>query len=804
MTPSSSTPFSFSSSRELRLYERLSHFISPGSAAMYRDAHRLLAETTPYASTTHLVVHLFREIESAVRHVLLPYDYVPNGEQDVTEASPPPSGATDQTGSVEKQPVQEGPSTSPPSPVDSSGTASDETQPEQGENHKQEIEAIVARYHLPSSLTKTWTAVVLRSRTGAGFAEYAHRDALAMPRPRDAVFDQAIQQFEAVLEQVMEAFERRSFHIFSLLDRLLAKTQPGRRDANLFLNRVPPNRVTYAYFFSRLEHPNWLTLLARKGVFAPPPMGLEEGRVYYDLWPQADYLKRMAANPSAQAQVLSLLLAASRSENPFVQRAIVEIGTLLPAPLAAQIAPLVKRWFDQPDPHASASFVIPFFVPFLEHLVQGSEGPAALDLFDAILTRMGERDAYTERWEYEQLLMRSQSLFVATDPHAFLHALCRLLEREVYQHFVRYRTLEETDTTVQTRAQEASTLWQRTIGASGQSSPPGTDAPLHLLVTTIRQTAEQAITAQALTLPQVVSLLGTHPGNIFRRLALYTLSRFAPRDPALVRTWLMNRSLFNNPDMRPEYLLLVRAGLPMLTSEEQETLLQWIKEGPDAPLLQWPWYTAQGVQETPTEELIQLRKAQWQWRWLEEVGDALPPTWQPYYGELANTMGSQQTSTSGEEGRLQNWPGALSVEAYQAMPLDQFLAELEGSAAEPGSRPAGLLSLLSTLISDAPTQFAVRADLFQEQSPEVVTAALRGFTQAIIRRHSFDWSRLFPLCASTLEQRLPPVEEGEASPKQINPAWAEASTEVAVLLETTFRLSRASLSLAWQEDLMRT
>ena len=42
---------------------------------MYRDAHRLLAETTPYASTTHLVFHLFREIESAVRYVLLPYDY---------------------------------------------------------------------------------------------------------------------------------------------------------------------------------------------------------------------------------------------------------------------------------------------------------------------------------------------------------------------------------------------------------------------------------------------------------------------------------------------------------------------------------------------------------------------------------------------------------------------------------------------------------------------------------------------------------------------------------------------------------
>jgi hypothetical protein len=198
--------------------------------------------------------------------------------------------------------------------------------------------------------------------------------------------------------------------------------------------------------------------------------------------------------------------------------------------------------------------------------------------------------------------------------------------------------------------------------------------------------------------------------------------------------------------------------------------------------------------------LIQLRKTQWQWRWLEEVGDALPPTWQPFYDELAKTVGSQQTSTLEEEGGHQSWPGALSVEAYKAMPLDQFIDELQSSAAESGGRTAGLLPLLSTLISDTPTRFVEQADLFQEQSPEVVTAALRGFTQAIIGKHSFDWSYLLSLCAWTIEQRFLSIEEEEGSPR-INPAWAEASKEVSVLLETTFRLSRASLSPAWQETL---
>lgn len=45
------------------------------------------------------------------------------------------------------------------------------------------------------------------------------------------------------------------------------------------------------------------------------------------------------------------------------------------------------------------------------------------------------------------------------------------------------------------------------------------------------------------------------------------------------------------------------------------------------------------------------------------------------------------------------------------MTLDQFIAEFQRPAAEPGSRTAGLLPLLSTLISDTPTRFAEQADL---------------------------------------------------------------------------------------------
>jgi hypothetical protein len=77
--PSSAGPgapqFRFSSPRQERIHRRLA-LIGQGLADFYRDACRLMADSS-WRTTTHLVAHCFREIESAIRDVLLPHDYQP-------------------------------------------------------------------------------------------------------------------------------------------------------------------------------------------------------------------------------------------------------------------------------------------------------------------------------------------------------------------------------------------------------------------------------------------------------------------------------------------------------------------------------------------------------------------------------------------------------------------------------------------------------------------------------------------------------------------------------------------------------
>src|SRR5207245_8360237 len=68
--------FRFTDPRQERIYRRL-RLIGPGPAAFYRDACRLMNQSFSFETTANFVAHSLREIESAIRAVLLPHDFTP-------------------------------------------------------------------------------------------------------------------------------------------------------------------------------------------------------------------------------------------------------------------------------------------------------------------------------------------------------------------------------------------------------------------------------------------------------------------------------------------------------------------------------------------------------------------------------------------------------------------------------------------------------------------------------------------------------------------------------------------------------
>src|SRR5664279_1179878 len=58
--------------RRMRLNLRLRKLVGPGASDFYRDACTLMDDPLRLSSTSHLVGHLIREIESSLRDVLQP------------------------------------------------------------------------------------------------------------------------------------------------------------------------------------------------------------------------------------------------------------------------------------------------------------------------------------------------------------------------------------------------------------------------------------------------------------------------------------------------------------------------------------------------------------------------------------------------------------------------------------------------------------------------------------------------------------------------------------------------------------
>jgi hypothetical protein len=65
-------PYKFSYPEQNRIYQRLFTLVGPGAATFYKDACCLMEMDPPLESTTHLVGHLLREIESSLRAILKP------------------------------------------------------------------------------------------------------------------------------------------------------------------------------------------------------------------------------------------------------------------------------------------------------------------------------------------------------------------------------------------------------------------------------------------------------------------------------------------------------------------------------------------------------------------------------------------------------------------------------------------------------------------------------------------------------------------------------------------------------------
>jgi len=210
--PGPPAPFPFDNPRQKKVYERLLSHLGPGPAAFFLDACRIMARHEDLRTTTHLVAHCLREIESALRDVL-------------------------------------------------AGRSVDR---EEDESAADLVEEILDALEIgrDEEVAQVWLG--LHKTKGKQLHGKAHRRGLRGPRPVDGDFETYWENIQRVLDTVLDRFETRSSEIFEVLDELLDIEAPTRQDVKRLNDHLPNNLVTRRYFFQRLRHPAWLPPLRRR------------------------------------------------------------------------------------------------------------------------------------------------------------------------------------------------------------------------------------------------------------------------------------------------------------------------------------------------------------------------------------------------------------------------------------------------------------------------------------------------------------------------------------------------------------
>jgi hypothetical protein len=360
--------------RQERVVERLREQVSEGTAEWFTAACELLALEPQPRALTHLVAHLYREIEGAVRFVLDPV------KEKRGHAASVQAVLDDLGMSVEEEP------------------------------------AVFWLEELASG--------------GRGLAMRAHRSALDRPRPADSEFAELVDRFEGLLDRLLKRFEDRYAIVFTRLDELLKVEQPGRGHAMQLRDGFPQNHVTLRYFFE-CATPEWLVPLRDAGFFSSPPEPVlldETGALDVPPWPQVRYLLRVARD--RPGEVLQTAVAIPATGNLLVNGNLAELALQFPAGEAARLVPRVIASLD-----ARFGVLDPVGVGRLcRHLADGGRPADALFLTEALLTRLpGSRGsrAVMDTWSFAEVLRTSVPAVARACGLPAVSLLARLLDETV-------------------------------------------------------------------------------------------------------------------------------------------------------------------------------------------------------------------------------------------------------------------------------------------------------------------------------------------------------------------------------------
>lgn len=709
--------------RQQAIVDHLERRVSPGSAAFFRNAAFLLADADAHPAVTHLVCHLLREVESAVRAVLEPASVPRGGTAGRHEAGI--RGALGVLGVSEHDPV--------------------------------------AQFWLD----------LASDGPPLGLAGRAHRPALASARPADDEFYEFVNNVEVLFERVLDRMETTSVEALGRLDVLLAVDQPTAAHADQLKNKTPNIGLTYDYFFNRASS-HWLPLLRERGFFdTPPEVQIDEGGTGPAPWSASAYLARVA--PECPDLAVEVATALPQTDNPWVNHDVVKTALAVRAIHAKRLVPRIIGALSSRSGVLIPRDVARLFSP----LATGGEKDAAFDLGRALLKGLlrGEGRARTlDTYTFAEILKAEFSALVGLDGLQALTLISDLLARSI---------AEALNVTVEEAVGvDASHVWRKDVEGD---SIVGEFDPKSALAQAVWSTADRLIAAGSITVQQVTGVLSRHGWLIFDRIILTLLARYGRDAPELVAARLSDRALVESTHVERELLDLIEAQAQALDEGTAHALLELIREGPDTSALRTAYQAdvqAEGSAPAAVAGYVarwQLRRLEAAAPILTAEAQALHNRLLLEYGAEAASATTPRSGASRDGFYLIESPiSASDLAAKSPQELVATLNAWQPSANDfLGPSHRTLATAVATAIEQDAMNRSAQADQFIGLDAIYAGAVINGLFSAANRGMPLEWTPLVNFCAWIGRQA---DEELRTPTGNSRRAWRDARTRSMSLL----------------------
>ena len=537
-----------------------------------------------------------------------------------------------------------------------------------------------------------------------------------------------------------------------------------------------------SYFFDRLQNPEWIEPLRRKGFFNSPPAPVanaENSSVSLPNWPPAKYLARMAIY--VPDQVLAIIRKTPPTENGIVLESFVDALLAMPSDMAATMASTASTWVGSPY----NALLLDKLARLAVHFSKGGQTKPAIKVARALLQVDGRSSdtlnkaalpplSRRDEWEYERVLSILIADMMQAAPWETLTILANALRGAI--------GIKGSGSD-----RDYSFIWRPAIEDHEQNS----DRSLaDHLIKAIRDESLKLLDGDPENATKLLKVLRSHDTATFVRLELYLLSRAVEIVPGEVASRLTDRVLFENPRLKHEYSALLEQGYRFLDHNQQETIINWILSGPNTDDREEDFRTADGIS---AEEARRSFISHWQREKIAWFGNVAPAELAALYADLVALDGAPLHPTFGSYSTFSE--GAISPiteEEVAGATIEEVvvrLREWKPSGKFMGPSREGLAETLKAAVAKDPAKYSDRAFEFVNLDPIYVNSLLSVFARKDLGQCFLDWDGIFSLARATVEKD-DKLTDSDPDDDSWNTTWQTAKLTLAWLMQEVLRQDR--------------